>query len=238
MSDTSAVRARREPVFNLPGVVVACVRRCCWRSTRPTISASSEQTQDGIVDAIRLRAGPRISIALGIAQDAITGRRCRTCRSTRRPNVLGSGGGHWWTLVTYALLHGSWAHVGFNCLWLAAFGAPVARRFGAVRFLALLLVASVVGALVQFSAAMASFVPVIGASAGVAGAMGAAVRFVFRPVARGGRHARQAVEIEAVVRAAGAVARRSWRGPNRRCCSSWCGSAPISSSASTPACRA
>ncbi len=40
----------------------------------------------------------------------------------------------WWTPLTYVFLHANWAHVGFNALWLVAFGAPVARRFGPQRF--------------------------------------------------------------------------------------------------------
>ncbi|WP_438502481.1 rhomboid family intramembrane serine protease, partial [Methylobacterium radiotolerans] len=44
-----------------------------------------------------------------------------------------------WTLVTYGLLHGSWMHVIFNSVWLAAFGAPVARRCGALRWCVLAL---------------------------------------------------------------------------------------------------
>jgi membrane associated rhomboid family serine protease len=50
----------------------------------------------------------------------------------------GLPGGIWadaWTFVSYALLHGSWVHLGLNGVWLLAFGTPVARRFGALRFL-------------------------------------------------------------------------------------------------------
>ncbi len=50
---------------------------------------------------------------------------------------LSSQGLEWlWTPVTYSLLHGSAEHLAFNSLWLAAFGAPVLRRFGTWRFLA------------------------------------------------------------------------------------------------------
>lgn len=50
---------------------------------------------------------------------------------------LRSGVGQaWWTLVTYTLLHGSWMHLATNCLALAVFGSPVARRFGTSGFLA------------------------------------------------------------------------------------------------------
>src|SRR5260221_9731402 len=38
-----------------------------------------------------------------------------------------------WSFLTYAGLHADWGHVGINCLGLAAFGSPVARRFGAGR---------------------------------------------------------------------------------------------------------
>ena len=169
--------ARREPVFNLPGVVVACI--AVLLGLYAAYAAASDETQIWLVDMFGF-VPARVSIALGVAQGALQAAAQNLPQDTLA-QVVGSGGGRWWTLVTYAFLHGSWAHVGFNCLWLAAFGAPVARRFGAARFLALLLAAAVVGALAQYAAGPASFVPVIGASGAVAGAMGAAVRFVFRP---------------------------------------------------------
>lgn len=39
-----------------------------------------------------------------------------------------------WTPVTYSLLHGSVQHILFNAFWLMAFGAPVVRRIGTLRF--------------------------------------------------------------------------------------------------------
>src|SRR5206468_12497283 len=51
-----------------------------------------------------------------------------------------------WTFVTYALLHGNWLHLGLNAVWLLAFGTPVARRFGAARFVALLCLTAAAGA--------------------------------------------------------------------------------------------
>ncbi len=95
--------------------------------------------------------------------------------------LIGSGSFQPWTLLTYAFLHASWVHVGSNCLWLLVFGAPVARRFGTLRFLALLAVTAVAGALMHYAFNATSVAPVIGASAAVAGTMGAAVRFVFQP---------------------------------------------------------
>ncbi len=93
---------------------------------------------------------------------------------------LGDGRPLWWTPVTYALLHASWAHVGLNCLWLVPFGAAVARRFGNWRFVLFCFAAAVAGALVHFLTHIDDLQPVIGASAIVSGTMGAALRFVFQ----------------------------------------------------------
>jgi membrane associated rhomboid family serine protease len=93
------------------------------------------------------------------------------------------GGSKPWTLVTYALLHGSWTHLGLNCVWLVAFGSPVARRLGGARTFIFSAGAAVVGALAQWAWDPMSAAPVIGASAAVSGLMGGAARFVF---SRGG----------------------------------------------------
>ncbi|WP_158807636.1 rhomboid family intramembrane serine protease [Beijerinckia sp. L45] len=93
---------------------------------------------------------------------------------------LGDGTAQWWTVLTYAFLHGSWMHVGVNCLWLVAFGGAVAKRLSTLRFLALLAVCSVAGAFVHYLTHVADLEPVVGASAAVSGAMGAATRFMFQ----------------------------------------------------------
>ncbi len=86
-----------------------------------------------------------------------------------------------WTLLTYAFLHGDWAHFGLNAIWFAAFGSPVARRFGAARFLALFMVTALAGTLTHYLFHAYDSTPMIGASAAVSGAMAAALRFVFQP---------------------------------------------------------
>jgi membrane associated rhomboid family serine protease len=98
----------------------------------------------------------------------------------RHFDVLG-GGAKVWTLVTYALLHGSWAHVGVNCIWLVAFGPPIARRFGATRFLLFFATTAVAGALAHWAVSPMDFSPLIGASAADSGLMAAAARFIFQP---------------------------------------------------------
>jgi hypothetical protein len=86
-----------------------------------------------------------------------------------------------WTALTYSVLHADWMHFGLNAIWFAAFGAPVARRFGAARFIALFVVTALAGTLSHWLFHAYDATPMIGASAAVSGAMGAALRFVFQP---------------------------------------------------------
>lgn len=91
----------------------------------------------------------------------------------------------WWSPVTYSFLHGGWAHLFMNLLWMAAFGTPLARRIGTARFLALSVIASLGGAGLHLAFHPGDLVPVIGASAIVSGHMGAASRFAFQGGRRG-----------------------------------------------------
>jgi membrane associated rhomboid family serine protease len=87
-----------------------------------------------------------------------------------------------WSPFTYGLLHGDWLHLLMNVFWMAAFGTPVARRLGPMRFLLLAMIASLGGALLHYVSYSNEFVPVIGASGSISGFMGAAGRFAFVPV--------------------------------------------------------
>jgi membrane associated rhomboid family serine protease len=86
-----------------------------------------------------------------------------------------------WTFVTYAFFHFNVIHLGFNLIWLIVFGTPVARRFGAWRFLAFFAFTAAAGALAHLLSHLGENVPAIGASAAVLGMMAAAIRFVFQP---------------------------------------------------------
>jgi membrane associated rhomboid family serine protease len=88
-----------------------------------------------------------------------------------------------WTFVSYAFLHGGWDHLILNAVWLLAFGTPVARRFGTLRFLAFFAITAAGGALAHLAVHAGMPVPMIGASAAVSGFMAAAMRFAFQ---RGG----------------------------------------------------
>lgn len=93
----------------------------------------------------------------------------------------------WWSPVTHGLLHGDWMHVTMNLIWMAAFGSPVAKRFGLWRFVLLTIICSCGGALLHYFTAENPFVPIIGASGAVSGYMGAASRFVFHNMSSGMR---------------------------------------------------
>lgn len=80
--------------------------------------------------------------------------------------------------VSYMGLHASWTHLAINCLWLLAFGPIVARRFGAVLFLAFFIVCGVAGALCYLALNWGSPVPVVGASGAISGLMAAALRML------------------------------------------------------------
>jgi membrane associated rhomboid family serine protease len=88
-----------------------------------------------------------------------------------------------WTFLTYAFIHGNLMHLGFNGVWLLAFGTPVARRFGPLRFLIFFLASAAVGAAFHLAVHSGERLPMVGASAAISGAMAAAMRFAFQ---RGG----------------------------------------------------
>ena len=83
-----------------------------------------------------------------------------------------------WTILTYAFLHGSWTHIGLNMLWLAAFGAPLARRLGSLRFLALFCLSAIAGSLFHALCFPTQIGTLIGASASVCAMMGGVARFM------------------------------------------------------------
>lgn len=93
---------------------------------------------------------------------------------------LSAQGMEWlWTPVTYSLLHGSVEHIAFNALWLAAFGAPVVRRIGTVRYLLFWILSAAAAAFFHAALHWGEETLLIGASGVVSALMGAACRFAF-----------------------------------------------------------
>jgi membrane associated rhomboid family serine protease len=87
-----------------------------------------------------------------------------------------------WTPFTHAFLHAGWDHLLINMAWMVIFATPVVRRYGAGPMLVLFLVSAAGGAALFAATTLYSQVYLIGASGGVAGLTGAAIRFMFQPV--------------------------------------------------------
>jgi membrane associated rhomboid family serine protease len=102
-------------------------------------------------------------------------------RFTQPDSGLFGGQAGVWTFVTYAFLHGGWIHLATNGLWLAAFGSPLARRFGTGRFLLFSAVGAVGGAIAHFAAFFGDVTPMVGASAAISAHMAGVSRFAFQP---------------------------------------------------------
>ncbi len=96
------------------------------------------------------------------------------------PADLPGGWAAWFASpVTHMFLHAGWRHLIINSVWLAAFGTPVARRLGAVRFLLLACVSAAGGALLFLALHQGEGAILMGASGAISGLMGAAVRLIY-----------------------------------------------------------
>jgi membrane associated rhomboid family serine protease len=92
------------------------------------------------------------------------------------PQLQGSA---YWSMLTYGFLHADWTHVLFNSVWLLIFSKPVALRLGSWRYLLLLAISIVVGALGGLIVHHGEFVVMVGMSAGVSGMIAAAIPIMY-----------------------------------------------------------
>jgi membrane associated rhomboid family serine protease len=175
------VKGDRERIINLPGVVTAVIL------VLAAVQLVLEALPDGAVMALVERfafipARLTFIFAPGAVLRALAQiEPLNTETDAGLALILNDAGRAWSTPLTYALLHGNWTHLAINCLTLAAFGAPLARRFGPFRFLVFLAVCAVAGALAHLIAHPFDTMPVIGASAAISGTMAAVARFAFTP---------------------------------------------------------
>jgi membrane associated rhomboid family serine protease len=101
-------------------------------------------------------------------------------------------GARFWSLVTYSFLHADWVHWGFNSVSMLAFGTPLARRLGALRFLLLSAFGSIGGALAYYLFHPSQIAVLIGASAAISAQVAGAIRLIFaRPALVGTAGERQ-----------------------------------------------
>ncbi len=149
-----AAKPPRTPIFNLPGAIVATIGLLAAIYAVQAIFL----TESG-VDVLFFDFG---FIPL----------RYITPLAEQGPQLF-------WTPLTYSLLHGNIEHILFNGLWLMAFGAPVARRIGWVRYTVFWVLASVASAALHAVLNWGQATVLIGASGVVSALMGAACRFAF-----------------------------------------------------------
>ena len=103
---------KREPVFNIPSVVIAVLAVLAFIHAVRTLLLSEQQDIEFLLNFAFIPARYDTAFVLD--------------------GALPGGGADVWTFVTYALIHADWVHLGVNAVWLLPFGSAVARRF--VRF--------------------------------------------------------------------------------------------------------
>ena len=151
----------REPIFNVPAIVVATVAVLVGVHLFRMFVLSSSQDEQFVLTFAFI---PARYFTDGLGGEALPG----------------GFGADLWTFFTYAFLHADALHIGLNLAWLIPFATALARRFGAWRYTAFMLVTAAAGALTHLASYPDAEVPMIGASAAISGAMAAAMRFVFQ----------------------------------------------------------
>jgi membrane associated rhomboid family serine protease len=167
------VNQRREPMFNVPPVVIATVAVLLLVHALRLLVLTDEQDLQFVLAFAFIPARYNVDLA-GLSA------------------LPGGFGADLWTFFSYAFLHADLLHIGVNLAWLLPFGTALARRFGTWRYVAFMLVVAAAGAFAHLITHLGAMVPMIGASAAISGAMAAALRFVFQqggPLGLWGRHA-------------------------------------------------
>jgi membrane associated rhomboid family serine protease len=153
------VTRRYEPIFNVPAVVIATVVVLILVHALRMLVLTDEQDVQFLLTFAFIPARYTSGLAGSL------------------PGGFAAG---LWTFFTYAFLHADLLHIGLNLAWLLPFGTALARRFGAWRYVAFMLVMAAAGAFAHLISHPGAMVPMIGASAAISGAMAAAMRFVFQ----------------------------------------------------------
>lgn len=152
--DDPQTPSSREPVFNLPAIVVAAIGLCVVLHLIRLYLLTPEQDFGLLLRAAFIPI--RYSGEFDIDIYALT------------------------SPVSYAFLHGSFAHLLINMIWLAAFGSPLANRIGTLRFVLFWVVSALAAAALHYGVHPLDVAPLVGASGAISGMMGAAARFGFQ----------------------------------------------------------
>jgi membrane associated rhomboid family serine protease len=150
----------RQPILNLPSVIIGCLAVLIGIHVGRAVLLSPEADFDLLLRFAFIPLRVMDPETIGAA-------------------VPGGPAAAWWSFLTYSLFHADWAHLVFNSLWLAAFGSPLAWRFGSSRFLLFSAAGAIAGALLYLAFNSTELQPMIGASAAISAHMAGACRFVF-----------------------------------------------------------
>jgi membrane associated rhomboid family serine protease len=144
----------REPVFNVPMIVVLLIGACTAMYLIEAYALTDEQYFGLLIRAafVPIRYSGKFDLDIY----AFT------------------------TPFTYSFLHGSLPHLAINMIWLAAFGTPLANRLGNLRFLLFWAATAAAAAALHYVLHPLDQAPQIGASGAISGMMGAAARLGFR----------------------------------------------------------
>ena len=145
---------RREPVFNLPPVVLAVIGICVAVFLLQQYVLTEDQQITLLTD------GAFIPVL-----------------------YTGQYGFDWFLFTrpfTYAFMHGGLAHIAINMVALAAFGSPLANRLGWLWFALFFAVTGLAAVVLFWAVHPFGEAPLVGASGAISGMMGAAARFGFR----------------------------------------------------------
>lgn len=152
----------REPIFNVPAVVLA-------------VAATLALIHAGRNYLLSAEDNSWLLLAMSFIPARYTG---------LASQIPGGDTASVTSFVTHMLVHADAMHLAINTAWLLAFGAVLSKRMGPWRFLAFSLCGGIAGALAFLIAHPGLLVPVIGASGAVAAMMGGVMRFLFTAIDR------------------------------------------------------
>jgi len=160
-SAEGTVLQSREPIFNVPGVVLGVLAVCA--AVHIALQLMPDETR--LFYLIALAFVP--ARYAGIAGD-----------------LPGGELAVYTSPFTHMVTHADIVHLLINAAWLLAFGSILSRRIGALRFLAFSIAGGLAGALMFYVMHPHLAAPVIGASGAIAAMMGGVMRFLFNAVDR------------------------------------------------------
>lgn len=154
----------RQPIFNVPAVVLAILLACAAvHVARQVLSSSDNNWWTAALAFIPARYGPLYE------------------------DLPGGGIARFTSVLTHLFVHGDFTHLAVNGAWLLAFGTPVARRTRVAGFLGLFALCGAAGALLYLAFHGLEVTLLIGASGAISGLMGAAFRFLYNGLDEGPR---------------------------------------------------